>query len=467
MMNIHRFLALTRKEFYQMLRDPSSFLIGIVIPLMLIVLMGSGLSLDVKNLPVAVALEDTSPTARDALSFLNGSPYFSPSYVTSSKEAIALMDARQADAVLVIPPDFTSRLEQGHATVQILLYGIDATTANAANQYITSGLQSWQSQWVAAHRKSARTGTVIVVPRQWFNDANTSSWMFLPGLIVIVMTLVGVFLTALVMAREWERGTLEAIFATPVRPLEIIAAKTIPYFCIAMVGLGLCLMASYYGYGVPIHGSLLLVFLSSVEYVFIAIGMGLTISSLVKNDSGLPDCPRCQPAAHHYAERFPLRLAQRPHCNFPHRTYPAGYVLHGTTENAVSGRHDGTHRHQRLPDSSGICPAVLLPVMETDLQGGIVMSSLSLTLYHIYALIIKELLATLKDPKSRVILIVPVLVQDCSSVIRPRIIWNMSPMPLSMKTTATNRQNSCPTWMEREFLSGSPPYHRHSRFPRS
>ena len=96
MMNIHRFLALTRKEFYQMLRDPSSFLIGIVIPLMLIVLMGSGLSLDVKNLPVAVALEDTSPTARDALSFLNGSPYFSPSYVTSSKEAIALMDARQA-----------------------------------------------------------------------------------------------------------------------------------------------------------------------------------------------------------------------------------------------------------------------------------------------------------------------------------------------------------------------------------
>ena len=98
MMNIHRFLALTRKEFYQMLRDPSSFLIGIVIPLMLIVLMGSGLSLDVKNLPVAVALEDTSPTARDALSFLNGSLYFSPSYVTSSKEAIALMDARQADA---------------------------------------------------------------------------------------------------------------------------------------------------------------------------------------------------------------------------------------------------------------------------------------------------------------------------------------------------------------------------------
>ena len=248
-------------------------------PLMLIVLMGSGLSLDVKNLPVAVALEDTSPTARDALSFLNGSPYFSPSYVTSSKEAIALMDARQADAVLVIPPDFTSRLEQGHTTVQILLYGIDATTANAANQYITSGLQSWQSQWVAAHRNSARTGTVIVVPRQWFNDANTSSWMFLPGLIVIVMTLVGVFLTALVMAREWERGTLEAIFATPVRPLES-----------AHYGIVLRLRRTHSWIttaGTPVFRRICLYRHRHGTHHFL---------TRQKSVSGLPECPRRQPA---------------------------------------------------------------------------------------------------------------------------------------------------------------------------
>ena len=107
--------------------------------------------------------------------------------------------------------------------------------------------------------------------------------MFIPGLIVIVMTLVGVFLTSLVMAREWERGTLESLFVTPVRPLEIIAAKMIPYFCIALVGLVLCLVAAYYGYGVPMHGSLALILLSSIEYIFVAIGMGLTISSLTKN----------------------------------------------------------------------------------------------------------------------------------------------------------------------------------------
>ena len=282
-MNRQRFFALLKKEFKQMLRDFSSFLIGIIIPLLLIILVGSGLSLDVKNLPVAVALEDTSPTAHDAVAFLNGSAYFSPRYVTSSKEAVALLDKRQADAIVVIPPDFTKRLEQGQASAQLILYGVDATTANAAQQYLTSGLEAWQGKWAAAHGKSGRSGTISVVHRQWFNDANTSSWMFIPGLIVIAMTLSGVFLTALVMAREWERGTLEALFVTPVRPLEIIAAKVIPYFSIAICGLLICLCVSDYGYGVPINGSLFFVLLASVEYIFVVIGLGLTISSLVKN----------------------------------------------------------------------------------------------------------------------------------------------------------------------------------------
>lgn len=194
-----------------------------------------------------------------------------------------MLDNREADAVLVVPTDFTRRLEQGQAAVQLILYGVDATTANAAKQYLTSGLEAWQAKLAAAHSKGGRSGRIEVIHRQWFNDANTSSWMFIPGLIVIAMTLSGVFLTALVMAREWERGTLEALFVTPVRPLEIIAAKIVPYFTIAMLGLVVCLCVSRYGYGVPLHGSLLLVLLASVEYVFVVIGMGLTISSLVKN----------------------------------------------------------------------------------------------------------------------------------------------------------------------------------------
>lgn len=280
--SLRRLGALISKEFRQMRRDPSSFLIGIFIPLMLILLIGSGMSLDVRRLPVAVALEDASPTAQDMLSFLNGSDYFAPQYVPSMPEAVALMDSRRADAIICIPANFTENLHRGSASVQVILYGVDTPTAAAAGTYIQGGI----SQWLAANSyrySSSSSSSVQVISRQWFNDANTSTWMFIPGLIVIVMTLVGVFLTALVMAREWERGTLESLFVTPVRPAEIILAKMLPYFCVAMLGFFLCMLAARYLYGVPIHGSLAIIMFSSVEYVFTAIGIGLTISSAVKN----------------------------------------------------------------------------------------------------------------------------------------------------------------------------------------
>ena len=276
--------ALIAKEFRQLLRDPSSFLIGIAIPMMLILLIGNGLSLDVKRLPVAVALEDASPTAQDMLSFLNGSEYFAPHYVTSMHEAVDLMDTRQADAIIRIPPNFTETLRRGGAAIQVVVYGVDTVTAAAAGKYIQSGISQRQAAYQAAHPElSSKPASVRVVDRQWFNDANTSTWMFIPGLIVIVMPLVGVFLTALVMAREWERGTLESLFATPVQPLEIILAKILPYFCVAMAGFLLCMVSARYIYDVPIHGSILIILLASVEYVLVAAGMGLTISSIVKN----------------------------------------------------------------------------------------------------------------------------------------------------------------------------------------
>lgn len=282
---LRRLRALIHKEWCQMLRDPSSLLIGIVIPMMMILLIGSAMSFDIKKVPVAVVMEDSSPTVRDMLGFLQGSDYFSPRYVTSMAEAENLMDYRQADIILCVPPDFTSRLRQQNGSLQIISYGVDAATARTMAVYVESGLNSWQ----AAHQKdyvtttSASLGSVSIVNRQWFNDANTSTWLFIPGLIVIVMTLVGVFLTALVMAREWERGTLESLFITPVKPLEILLAKMIPYFSIAMLGFTLCMLSARYLYDVPIHGSLFIIILSSMEYVLVALGIGLTISSVVKN----------------------------------------------------------------------------------------------------------------------------------------------------------------------------------------
>lgn len=279
-----RLKALTYKEYLQLIRDRSSVVIGIFLPALLIVLVGFGLSLDVKHVPVAVVMEDRSPVTRDILSFMDGSEYISPVYVTSMKDGETLMNEREVNVILRIPPDFTRQLQKGDAKVQIILWGVDAATARVAGSYIESGIAGR----VAAYMEKQGgvvpiNGFVEIVPRQWFNDANTSTWFFIPGLVVLIMTLVGVFLTTMVMAREWERGTLEALFISPVKPLEILIAKIIPYFCTAMVGFSLCLLASYYIYHVPLRGSFLVILASSVIYLFSALGIGLTVSTLIKN----------------------------------------------------------------------------------------------------------------------------------------------------------------------------------------
>ena len=133
-------------------------------------------------------------------------------------------------------------------------------------------------------RRPARlSGSISVEQRLWFNAANTSTWYLVPGLIALIMTLIGAFLTSLVVAREWERGTLEALFVTPVRPLEILLAKMIPYFVIGLFGFAMCLAAARFLFGVPMIGSLALLWFAAVLYMFVALGVGLLISSLAKN----------------------------------------------------------------------------------------------------------------------------------------------------------------------------------------
>lgn len=277
-----RLRALVHKEFLQLGRDRSSLLLGVVLPLLLILLIGYGISLDVKNVPTAVVLEDASPTARDAVSFLDGSPYFSPRYVTSMKEAERLLKSRDVDVILRLPPDFSRRLAQGNAKAQAVLYGVNTTTAMSAQAYLEAGFAALAAQESAVLAREP-AGQAFVESRLWFNDANTSSWFFIPGLIMLIMTIVGVFLTAVVMAREWERGTFESLFVTPVRAAELILAKMIPYFCVAMAGMGLCLIAGRSLYELPMRGSLLLILGVSMLYLVVALGIGLTISAVTKN----------------------------------------------------------------------------------------------------------------------------------------------------------------------------------------
>ena len=275
-----RLRALVRKEFLQLGRDRSSLLLGVFLPLLLILLIGYGISLDVKNVPIAVVLEDASPAARRAVSFLDGSDYFSPYYVMSLKEGESLLRRRDAEAILVLPPDFSRQLARGEARAQAILYGVNTTTAMTAQGYLEAGFMAMAAE--AAYSAPHAPGYVTTESRLWFNDANTSTWFFIPGLIMLIMTIVGVFLTAVVMAREWERGTFESLFVTPVQAAELILAKMIPYFCVAMAGMILCLLAGRFLYELPLRGSLLLILGTSMLYLIVALGIGLTISAVTK-----------------------------------------------------------------------------------------------------------------------------------------------------------------------------------------
>jgi len=280
----NRLQALVRKEFRQLLRDPSNLMIGIVLPIALILIFGYGLSLDVKHAPVAIVMEDASPGAHDAVAGLMLSDAFAPVVLASMHDAETLMRGREVDAVVRIPADFSRRKAAGDARIQLLLHGADANRAGIIARYVSGALaQPRQQERLGATSAAPGVGMAVIEQRMWFNAANTSTWYLVPGLIVLVMTLVGAFLTALVMAREWERGTLEALFVTPVRPVEILLAKIIPYFMVGMLGLVLCLCAARLLFDVPLQGSLAVLLLSSMLYLLVAVGMGLVISSVTRN----------------------------------------------------------------------------------------------------------------------------------------------------------------------------------------
>jgi ABC-2 type transport system permease protein len=276
-----RISALVKKEARQIIRDPSSIAVGMVLPVILILLFGYGLSLDVKNVPVAVVLEDSSPDARELAARLQLSPYFDARLVTSMARAQELILTRQVDGILRIRPDFARALSNANAEVQIVLHGADANHARIVEGYA----QGVIGQWLAEHADAGEAipgAGVVMRDRLWFNEANESRYFLVPGLVVLVMTLIGALLTALVIAREWERGTIEALFVTPVRAGEILLSKVIPYFVLGVGGLVLCILSAKFIFAVPLRGSLFVLTGASILYLLVALGIGLLISSAVK-----------------------------------------------------------------------------------------------------------------------------------------------------------------------------------------
>lgn len=273
-----RFRALLKKESRQLIRDKSSLAIGLLLPVVLILLFGYGLSFDLSNGRVGVVAEQPSPQSRQLISGLQGSSYLSAQQYSNYPEAVAAIKNDEIDAILVIPATFAADSAQGQAHVQLLLNGRSTSIASAMQGYVSGAISTASAIQAERQHAGAPAALVTVEQRMWFNESSNSTWYLVPGLIVLILTLIGAFLTCLLIARERERGTLEALFVTPVRPFELVLAKLAPYFVIGMIDIAVCLTASYFLFDVPMRASMLAIFSASLMYLLVSLLLGLAIS---------------------------------------------------------------------------------------------------------------------------------------------------------------------------------------------
>ena len=255
----------------------------ILLPIILILLFGYGISFDVENAKVAVVVEDSSGPARDLAQSLGGSKYLVPVRVKDYPAAVEMMEQSEALGILRIPVNFGQQYAAGDSTVQLILNGVDAQTAKTIQGYVMSAVANWGAKEAARRGGITVGGGISVVQRIWFNPNAISTWYLVPGIIVLIMTLIGTFLASMLIAREWERGTFESLFVTPVRPFEIALAKVAPYLVIGIIDIAICLLAARFLFKVPIRGSLVLIVLVSILYLLVSLLMGLLVSGVTRN----------------------------------------------------------------------------------------------------------------------------------------------------------------------------------------
>jgi len=278
-----RLLAFIKKEFYQILRDPSSYLIAIFLPLMMIFLFGYGVSLDANSIKIGLVLEDSSREARSLAYAFQNTPYFNTEVSFDRKKVEEDLIASKIRGFVVIPQDFTKDLRGNkNAMVQIIADGSETNTASFVESYAEGVIANW-SKDIRSQLVIPAVGSITPQTRVWFNPELKSRDVLLPGSLAVTMALIGTLLTALVVAREWEKGTMEAILATPIRIDELIIGKLLPYFILGMGSMTICVFLTVLVFNVPFNGSLWVMALATALFLIAALGQGLLISTLAKN----------------------------------------------------------------------------------------------------------------------------------------------------------------------------------------
>ncbi|MBZ5612939.1 MAG: ABC transporter permease [Acidobacteriia bacterium] len=288
-MSFTRFLAVAHKEVVQILRDTRSLIIVVIMPVILVLLFGYGVNLDLKGLPVYVYDRDGSQQSQDLLKRFQASDYFHIVRVVNDYPALArALDGGDAKIGIVVPWDFSQRLHDGGPVqIQALVDGTDDNTANVAIGYAQAVVQGYSSDiqldWLRSRGQLVQPAAVSVQTRTWYNEDLESSAFIVPGVLALVMSVIGAFLTSLTIAREWERGTMEQLISTPVTPLEIMLGKLVPYFTIGMFDVIVCALIAIYWFHVPFRGSFLTLLISSAMFMVVVLSLGFFISVIAKS----------------------------------------------------------------------------------------------------------------------------------------------------------------------------------------
>lgn len=285
-MSLTRLLAMARKEVLQLRRDTRSLILAFLLPMMLLILFGYAISWDVRNIHIAVLDGDRSAASRELIDAFRSSGYFT---IVENLERPAqidqLFDRGLAQAVLVIPAGFSSDLAAGRtATAQTVVDGSDANTATIVLAYSEAIARTFSGNVMLRGVKTDRPpASITPESRVWYNEELASRNMIVPGLVAVIMMIIAAMLTSLTIAREWERGTMEQLAATPVSRVEVVLGKLLPYLAIGLADVVVCSILGVLLFDVPFRGSAALLMVLSFFFLTGALGLGIFISAATKS----------------------------------------------------------------------------------------------------------------------------------------------------------------------------------------
>ena len=291
-MTPRRVKAIAKKEIIQILRDPRSLMVVLLMPLMQMALLGYGVNLDIKHVPICVFDREGSQPSQALMKAFQASIYFSIVETERDYDAVKrAIDGGRCKMAVVIPPDFSQDLATTNsASVQAILDATDDNTANIALGYAQAVVASYSGN-VQLERTQSLGQPPPAIPavaqyRVWFNEDLVSRDFILPGVVALVLALVGAQLTSLTISREWERGTMEVLVSTPVTRMELMAGKILPYFFIGLLDAALCLIIAVFWFETPFRGAVSTLFLTTSLFLIVVLGLGYFISASIRSQVG-------------------------------------------------------------------------------------------------------------------------------------------------------------------------------------